>query len=297
MASVISGSTRVWVRERAAEKFAGIFYDPANKWNRICERCKRGSSTMTEVVVEPIQQHTTGLAIAAAVVCVLLTLLILWLKRAFSYRRNTLLIVGLNDAGKTLLFSKLVNKRQTPHTYSSLKENIFEGFVNANGAQLTLVDFPGAERLRKQLYENYFQQKGSSLKGVVFLVDSATFSKRARDVAEFLYDVLYESGKRVCVLVACNKQDCSLAKSSQAIRGTLEREFGLINGTREAALESTGGDSKKRMLTNTGRSFQWSELSPRIEFVECCTAPQDENGDVDEQRVDIEKIQNWIDAI
>lgn len=32
LASVITGSTRVWVRERAAEKFAGIFYDPACKF-------------------------------------------------------------------------------------------------------------------------------------------------------------------------------------------------------------------------------------------------------------------------
>uniref|UniRef100_A0A915A8A9 Uncharacterized protein n=1 Tax=Parascaris univalens TaxID=6257 RepID=A0A915A8A9_PARUN len=29
LASVISGTTRVWVRERAAEKFSGIFFDPA----------------------------------------------------------------------------------------------------------------------------------------------------------------------------------------------------------------------------------------------------------------------------
>lgn len=33
LASVISGTTRVWVRERAAEKFSGIFYDPASKAN------------------------------------------------------------------------------------------------------------------------------------------------------------------------------------------------------------------------------------------------------------------------
>ncbi|EJW83797.1 hypothetical protein WUBG_05292 [Wuchereria bancrofti] len=29
LASVISGSTRIWIRERAADKFRGIFYDPA----------------------------------------------------------------------------------------------------------------------------------------------------------------------------------------------------------------------------------------------------------------------------
>ncbi|VDK86245.1 unnamed protein product, partial [Litomosoides sigmodontis] len=29
LASVISGSTRIWIRERTADKFRGIFYDPA----------------------------------------------------------------------------------------------------------------------------------------------------------------------------------------------------------------------------------------------------------------------------
>uniref|UniRef100_A0A183EVB1 DUF3395 domain-containing protein n=1 Tax=Gongylonema pulchrum TaxID=637853 RepID=A0A183EVB1_9BILA len=29
LASVVSGSTRIWIRERAADKFRGIFYDPA----------------------------------------------------------------------------------------------------------------------------------------------------------------------------------------------------------------------------------------------------------------------------
>ena len=51
---------------------------------------------------------------------------------------------------------------------------------------------------------------------VIFVVDSSTFSKKTRDVAEFLYDALCESPKTVPFLVACNKQDVHLAKSSQA---------------------------------------------------------------------------------
>ncbi|CEF63602.1 Hypothetical protein SRAE_1000186200 [Strongyloides ratti] len=29
LASVISGTTKVWIRERAAPKFSGVFFDPA----------------------------------------------------------------------------------------------------------------------------------------------------------------------------------------------------------------------------------------------------------------------------
>ncbi|CAI5452653.1 unnamed protein product [Caenorhabditis angaria] len=41
LASVITGSTRVWVRERAADKFAGIFFDPAYGKDCLFEEVKR----------------------------------------------------------------------------------------------------------------------------------------------------------------------------------------------------------------------------------------------------------------
>lgn len=53
------------------------------------------------------------------------------------------------------------------------------------------------------------------LQGVVFVVDSGTFPKTQRDVAELLYDVLLRLPKSVPLLVACNKQDVAVAKSEQ----------------------------------------------------------------------------------
>ncbi|CAI4227454.1 unnamed protein product [Auanema sp. JU1783] len=41
LASVITGSTRVWVRERAADKFSGVFFDPALGKNCLFEEAKR----------------------------------------------------------------------------------------------------------------------------------------------------------------------------------------------------------------------------------------------------------------
>jgi len=60
------------------------------------------------------------------------------------------------------------------------------------------------------------------------VVDSATFSKKVllnfflisdklfKDVAEYLYDVLYETkNTKIPVLVVCNKQDLAHAKAGQ----------------------------------------------------------------------------------
>lgn len=49
----------------------------------------------------------------------------------------------------------------------------------------------------------------------------------------------------------------------KAVRTALEREFGYINGTREAALDSTDGIAKKKTLTSTGM-FLLSDLLHEI---------------------------------
>lgn len=228
-----------------------------------------------------------------ALLVVFLSLFAYIVKKKFTHC-NTVLIVGLCESGKTVLFSKLINPKNDPETYTSLKENSCEVFSAKSDKVVTLVDFPGSERLRKQLFINYFQKRRNSLKGIIFVVDSSTFGKKARDVAAFLYDVLYES-KKIPVLVACNKQDCPLAKSSQAVRTALEREFGYINATREAALDSIDGDTKKRALTSTGKNFIWDDLSSlSLDFIECFAREKSEDT---VKGCDIEAVQTWIAAL
>ena len=69
--------------------------------------------------------------------------------------------------------------------------------LDIKGRPLKIIDFPGAERLRKQLVEKWLKKERDSLKKIVFVLDSASFTKRARDVAEFFYDVALESTKKV----------------------------------------------------------------------------------------------------
>uniref|UniRef100_A0A0N4Z7A4 39S ribosomal protein L33, mitochondrial n=1 Tax=Parastrongyloides trichosuri TaxID=131310 RepID=A0A0N4Z7A4_PARTI len=52
LASVISGTTRVWVRERAAAKYSGTFFDPAIGKNALFEEVQRikGKSELSKTV-------------------------------------------------------------------------------------------------------------------------------------------------------------------------------------------------------------------------------------------------------
>ncbi|TKR60318.1 hypothetical protein L596_027581 [Steinernema carpocapsae] len=234
----------------------------------------------------------TVLSVVVAVFVVVVSILVFILKRCFASKADTILFAGLNGAGKTVVFSRLINEDNEVNTYVSMTSTEYSGYLTDNGESLRLVDFPGAERLRKQLFEKMLHAQRNTLKGIVLVVDSSTFSKESRDVAELLYDILYESGKSVPILIACNKQDLAVSKSSQAVSGSLEREIGLINQSREAALQTTEGDVR-RVLTDSGKDFCWDELpKARVEFVECTA--QSEEKDEDPQ---LSLVVEWIDRL
>jgi len=222
---------------------------------------------------------------------ILLTTALFCLWRYISSKADTVLLVGLNNCGKTLMFARLVNSTNVWHTFSSTKQNLFTDYYSKNGTHYKVVDYPGAESLRKSLFLKWLAKGKQNIRIIIFVIDSTTFNAQAKDVAEFLYDVFYESKKSIPVLVACNKQDIAQAKSSNSIHEVLQREFGLINVSREAALSSTTGESTKRLISTHGAEFQMAELTRavRVEFVEC-SAEEDDN-------FNLSPVRDWIDSL
>ncbi|KAI3422180.1 hypothetical protein GPALN_012713 [Globodera pallida] len=195
----------------------------------------------------------------------------------FRQKANIVLFVGLTGSGKTTLFTRLINPKNCWSSFLSLKENQFTNYATTGGKTLTLLDYPGSETFKKTLYQKWLFENRNLLKGVVFVLDSATFNKK--DVAELLYD---------CALRA--EWDIGHAKSDNLIKKALEFEFGLINVSREAALSSTSGESEKRILSKSGKNFVWTDLkSKKLDFVEC-TTQKDEN-------YSLTPVREWINAV
>lgn len=63
-------------------------------------------------------------------------------------------------------------------TYTSVKENV--GGIQMEKGNFRLVDIPGHERLRNKFFDQY----KSTVRTIVFTIDSATIQKDIRDVAE-----------------------------------------------------------------------------------------------------------------
>ncbi|XP_058489664.1 signal recognition particle receptor subunit beta [Solea solea] len=183
--------------------------------------------------------------------------------------RSAVLLVGLCDSGKTLLFSRLLSgkfkRTQTSITDSSAPYKA----KSDRGSTWTLIDLPGHDSLRCQ----YLEKFKSAARAFVFVVDSAIFQKEVRDVSEFLYDLLTDaviSRNAPAMIVVCNKQDITMAKSAKLIQQQLEKELNTLRVTRSAALSSQDGSVGGSLyLGKKGKDFEFAHLPVKVEFVEC----------------------------
>lgn len=104
-------------------------------------------------------------------------LVIIFLIKKRKTKRTDVILAGVCDSGKTLLYSLILNGSEV-ETFTSLKENF--GFLTLQTGTVRLVDLPGHERLRLRLLDSY----RNSTKAIVFVVDSAMIQKEIKDVAE-----------------------------------------------------------------------------------------------------------------
>lgn len=160
---------------------------------------------------------------------------------------------------------------------------------NDKGSTWTLIDLPGHDSLRPQ----YLEKFKSAARAIVFVVDAAIFQKEVRDVAEFLYMLLTDtviSRNAPALLVACNKQDITTAKSAKLIQQQLEKELNTLRVTRSAALSSQDGSVGGSVyLGKKGKDFEFSQLSMKVEFLECRA-----RGKGEEEGADIESLEKSL---
>ncbi|XP_026273721.1 signal recognition particle receptor subunit beta [Frankliniella occidentalis] len=221
-----------------------------------------------------------------AIFAVVLTYVILKLFLRQRTARRSILLLGLCDAGKTLIWSKLLYGRKAD-THTSIKENV--GDYQTNKGLLKIIDIPGHERLRMKFLDQY----KSSARALIFVVDAMTFQKDLRDVAEFLYNILLDSvisRSNPAILILANKQDKPMAKGSSLLKTNLERELNLLRDTKDKQLDSIADKNVAHSyLGKEGKDFTFSQLTAQIDFAETSGLSDDPSG--------IEPVKVWLASV
>ncbi|XP_076765944.1 signal recognition particle receptor beta [Xylocopa sonorina] len=227
-----------------------------------------------------------GILVAVIVIIITIVLFAIWHRKKTV--GNSILLTGLSDAGKTLIYARLLYSKFVK-THTSVKENT--GDITINNRLLKIVDIPGHERLRY----NFFDQFKLSAKGLVYVIDSVTFQKDIRDVAEYLYNLLSDSAiQKKSVLILCNKQDQTMAKVPAVIKTLLEEEMNLLCETKTRQLDAIDASATNvgKHLGKQGKDFKFAHLETNIEFAECSAYNKDP-----ETSANIEELNTWLKKI
>ncbi|KAJ1979759.1 hypothetical protein H4R33_005642 [Dimargaris cristalligena] len=223
----------------------------------------------------------SGYSLILALLILVASIAFLVLRQRISTRSsgNDFLILGISDAGKTALLTKLEFGRILP-THTSMESNQFasprsSSTDNAHTGTnaVRFVDIPGHFRLRPQ-----YQDQLASARGLVFVLDSAQLARNVRDVAMALYDVLVHPAIGAArspppILVLCNKVDLFTAAPVATVKKMLETEMNRLRTTRSAALESheSEGDADAssgaaEYLGFEGQDFKFDHIPNEIRF-------------------------------
>ncbi|XP_013186843.1 signal recognition particle receptor subunit beta [Amyelois transitella] len=242
-----------------------------------------------KIQTEPMLNDPRYITLLSVIVLVF-TLVFWWCFTRRRHARRSVLLTGLSDSGKTLLFVQLAYS-QYRQTFTSMKENV-EEYITSNSS-LKLVDLPGQERLRNKFFDQY----KNGAKAIVYVIDSVTIQKEIRDVAEYLYTILVDpvvQSNCPPVLILCNKQDQPLAKGSQVIKSLLEKELNLVRVTKSSQLQSVdpAQSNNSTYLGKLGKDFEFSHLSCRVDIAESSATTGD-----DDDPANIKSVQDWISRL
>eukprot|EP00730_Choanoeca_flexa_P011242 TRINITY_DN24153_c0_g1_i1.p1 TRINITY_DN24153_c0_g1~~TRINITY_DN24153_c0_g1_i1.p1 ORF type:complete len:252 (+),score=69.96 TRINITY_DN24153_c0_g1_i1:39-758(+) len=231
---------------------------------------------------------TTTISIVIAILIVIVAGVIAALSVKKTAKKDKVLLVGCKSAGKTCLYLRLIHKLYGKKTVTS---------IEANEAQLDLgddrsvriVDIPGHPRLA----ENVLQSHTKEAQAIVYVIDSASFNKEVRPVAELLFNVLVRPELQdTPVLVVCNKQDIVTAAKSSSIVRKLEKELTQLRQTASTSVGDTAGEDTTPTIElgdMEADEFKFEQLSARVDFEQCML--KDESSKAMESD---KLILNWI---
>jgi len=190
--------------------------------------------------------------------------------KASSQRKRgppSLLLVGPMNAGKTSLLLAMQRSQSCangdssaliPDTVTSMEVNE-TSVAKVDGKTIAVVDIPGHPRL-SALVQEYAQRA----KIVAFVIDSADFANRAREVAEALVDIMeLAREQRARLVIVCNKSDRTIASPPSYVKTRLEKELSRVTSMEDDGLAAAGdgaGARKRRgNVTASGAKFTFDD--------------------------------------
>ena len=264
------------------------------------------------------------LTVLMSLLVVFTTIVILWWARnrqKSARRGECLLLCGVSNSGKTLLFSRLtmgIAKRTLTSMAVNKGSMILENPSSDRPTKkIHILDIPGNLRIRQR----DFNANKTSAKAIIFVLDSTKIHEESKDVSDYLYDILREKTfrqQRLPLLILCNKQDLNNDQETiQSIRQLLENELTMKRKTRASsvAVHQGKGESNDDIGKIGKDTFEFTDVKDlQIEFIDgsalgtektSYAKHYDDEEDIDsggdetdaDSGANLHKVYDWIEKI
>jgi len=219
-----------------------------------------------------------------------------------STSKPTFLILGINNAGKTGLYYKLMDEDSKVSTVSSIEKNA--GFINVPFSQKSIakpyqfIDYPGHMKYFNLLIKLITEIGLNKIKGIVFVIDSsaAQFNQSTHVLTKYLFNLLSiteRTANGVDFLFAINKLDLFDSLPASKVQTILTEELNKLIQSELSAIDKNESDVIDletlrefwlSVIGNQKNKFSFDQLEGNMDF---------QSGSVLKNKLDSWK--NWID--
>jgi small GTP-binding protein len=165
-----------------------------------------------------------------------------WIWKSF-HRESSLLILGLDNAGKTAILYSLQLGESISYTIPTIGFNVEQ--VEIGNLNIKMWDIGGQDKIR-ELWPHYYQQTS----GIVFVVDSNDRVRLTKASEELHALISHKDNVGKPFLVLANKQDLPNAVSKDEIIKTFQLE--TVKTSQWYVIECSAVKNQRARL-----GFQW----------------------------------------
>ena len=165
-----------------------------------------------------------------------------WIWKSF-HRESSILILGLDNAGKTAILYSLQLGEAITYTIPTIGFNVEE--VEMENLKIKMWDIGGQDKIRA-LWPHYFQQTS----GIVFVVDSNDHDRFPLAKQELHTLISHKDNVGKPVLILANKQDLPNAANKEAM--VLALELSSIKTSEWFVIECSATNNQRARL-----GFEW----------------------------------------
>jgi signal recognition particle receptor subunit beta len=202
------------------------------------------------------------------IIIILISTLLIFILYKFIFNKNkkitknSILIIGPSESGKTTFFYYLIENPNIKTIMSMQINELKDHQIKFLNNKHTIIDVPGTG-----YYKDFIMNKLNETKLLLLFINSTDKNSIVQS-SEYLYDILNSDkfNDEINIIICCNKQDENFPKSKKMIENELEKEIDNLKNIKQK--NNLDDNVQIGTLFHMKSKFNFKMFN-NVEFIEC----------------------------